>query len=124
MSIMRETCGCGASWEGGSAYVSEREKFRAAHAPCRRPQPPADALLYAIRLDDDLGPGNPPPGTIGVVKADADYLNKVDGGFGHWVTWARRGGNASHEFVSDEHVTVLGAARITFAPDGEEVDRG
>lgn len=37
MSQMRETCGCGAVWEGGSAYVEEREKFRAAHEACRQP---------------------------------------------------------------------------------------
>jgi hypothetical protein len=36
---MRETCGCGAEWAGGSAYVEEREKFRAAHAACREGSP-------------------------------------------------------------------------------------
>ncbi len=35
MSLIRETCGCGAEWEGGSTFVQEREKFRSAHAGCR-----------------------------------------------------------------------------------------
>lgn len=35
MSEVRETCGCGAEWVGGWALVSEREKFRVAHAACR-----------------------------------------------------------------------------------------
>lgn len=34
---VRETCGCGATWEGSGVRTEEREKFREAHKTCREP---------------------------------------------------------------------------------------
>jgi hypothetical protein len=49
VSLVRETCTCGASFSGGSVLVSE---FRAAHSACRT-QPDCkaerDAVLEAIK---------------------------------------------------------------------------
>lgn len=54
MSLIRETCGCGATWEGGSAFREERMRFREAHAPCRERdqavQQERDRLLSADSL--------------------------------------------------------------------------
>jgi hypothetical protein len=41
MNGIKETCGCGAVWEGDSAYASDRARFREAHVPCRTAPSPS-----------------------------------------------------------------------------------
>lgn len=49
---VRETCGCGAEWEGTRYFGDEREKFREAHAACREPKDNQrlQELLSAIKV--------------------------------------------------------------------------
>lgn len=64
MAEIRETCSCGAIWEGPAVYREDRDKFRAAHTDCN-PAPsqveggdeedwPEDATTHAETAIEEL----------------------------------------------------------------------